>query len=111
MSTAAPSKVDGIIDALSGLENNIDSINEKLADMKKSLNSKVNKEIEQNMAKVNEMATKEAESIISEAKQKAQAQADEILKSGEDKLTETKSQIDAKFDESVEYVVSTVLET
>jgi len=38
--TAAPGKVDTIIKALSGLESNIDSLNEKLADMKKELKQK-----------------------------------------------------------------------
>ena len=36
--TTAPAKVDDIIKALSGLESNIDSLNEKIADMKNQLN-------------------------------------------------------------------------
>jgi len=109
MSNLAASKVDGIIKALSGLENDIENLTEKLIDVKKNFNSKVSREIEKNMEIVSEMATKEAESIISESKQKAQAQADSILKSGEEKLAEIQNKIDEKFDESVDYVVSTVL--
>jgi len=41
--TATPGKIDTIIKALSGLESNIDSLNEKLADMKKELNQKARK--------------------------------------------------------------------
>ena len=109
MSNIAESKVDGIIKALSGLENDIDSLNDKLAEMKKTLNSRVNKEIEQNMANVTDMATKEAESMIAAAKQKAEAEAENIVQSGKQKLEEIQNNIDAKFDESVDYVVSTVL--
>ena len=64
--------VDGIIKALSNLESDIDSLNLKLEDMKKQLNSKVQKEIDNLMTKTKEIATKEAESIISESKSKAQ---------------------------------------
>ena len=39
-------KVDGIINSLSELESEIDAVNLSLADMKKSLNSIANKEIE-----------------------------------------------------------------
>ena len=60
-------RVDGIIKALSGLESDIDSLNLKLNDMKKQLNSKTQKEIESLMEKTKEIATKEAESIISES--------------------------------------------
>ena len=109
MSNLAASKVDGIIKALSGLENDIEGLNEKMASMKKNLNSQVNREIEKNMEKVTEIATKEAELLISQSKEKAQTQADSIIKSGDEKLTKIEGQIKAKFDESVDYVVSTVL--
>ena len=39
-------KVDGIINSLSELESDIDSVNLSLADMKKSLNSIAQKEID-----------------------------------------------------------------
>ena len=41
----AVSKVEGIIKTLSELEENIDSLNEKIADMKKKLHTKVENEI------------------------------------------------------------------
>ena len=43
--------VDGIIKALSNLESDIDSLNLKLEDMKKQLNSKAQKEIDSLMIK------------------------------------------------------------
>ncbi len=55
------------------------------------------------------MATKEAEKIINEARDKAKAQAQQILKSGDSQVEKMKKQIDAKFDEAVEHVVSTIL--
>ena len=109
MSQVETSKVDVIIKALSGLEDDIDSLNTKIAEMKKTLQTKTQKEIDKLLEQVREMATKEAEGIINEARDKAKAQAQKILKSGDEKVAKTKKQIDAKFDEAVEHVVSTIL--
>jgi V/A-type H+-transporting ATPase subunit G/H len=105
----ADSKVSKIIKSLADLENDIDSLNVKVADMKKSLNSKAQKEIESLKEKVNQMAMKEAESIISETKSKAEQQAKKIASDGAAKLEKLKSAIDSKFDEAVDSVVSTLL--
>ena len=48
----AVSKVEGIIKTLSELEENIDSLNEKVADMKKKPHTKVENEIENLREKV-----------------------------------------------------------
>ena len=56
-------KVDGIINSLSELESDIDSVNLSLADMKKSLNSIAHKEIDSLLEQTRKMATSEAESI------------------------------------------------
>ena len=109
MSNVAASKVDGIIKALSGLEDDIDSLNSKTADMKKNLESKAQKEIEKLLEETRQMATKEAENIISQARDKAKSQSETILKSGDDSVSKIKAKIDEKFDESVDHVVSTVL--
>ena len=109
MSNISESKVSGIVKALSGLEDDLDSLNSKLADMKKSLNVKVQNEIDKLMEKSREMATKEAETIINKAKENAQAESTKILQDGESKLQEVQSQIDANFDDAVKQVVSTVL--
>jgi len=109
MSNVSASKVDGIIKALSGLEDDIDSLNSKTADMKKNLESKAQKEIEKLLEETRQIATKEAESIISKARDKAKSESETILKTGNDSVSKIKAQIDEKFDESVDHVVSTVL--
>ena len=108
-STATPGKVDSIIKALSGLESDIDSLNENLADMKKQLNQKSQKEIEKLKDQVIEMATKEADQIISEAKEKAQSESQRIMTAGDVNLKDVQNKIDTKFNDAVDHVVSTVL--
>jgi len=108
-STAAPGTVDKIIKALSGLESDIDSLNENLADMKKQLNKIAQKEIDKLREQVIQMATKEAEVIISEAKEKAKSESQRILTSGDVNLKDVQNKIDTKFNEAVDHVVSTVL--
>ena len=61
MSSMAESKVTGIIQSLNGLEDDLDSLNSKVADMKKQLSLKAQSEIDTLLEKTREMATKEAE--------------------------------------------------
>jgi V/A-type H+/Na+-transporting ATPase subunit G/H len=107
--TVAPGTVEKIIKALSGLESDIDSLNENLADMKKQLYQKAQKEIDQLKEQVIQMATKEAEKIISDAREKAKSEAQRILTSGDVNLKDVQNKIDTKFDEAVDHVLSTVL--
>ncbi|HET6517519.1 MAG TPA: hypothetical protein VFG25_04785 [Nitrosopumilaceae archaeon] len=109
MASLQPSSVSNIMKALNDLEKKIDSLNTKVADMKKNLNQKANSEINNIMEKTREMATKEAESIINEAREKANAQSQSIIQEAEGRLTELQSKIDASFDDAVKHVVSTVL--
>ena len=105
----AESKVTGIIKALNNLEEDIDSLNTKVAEMKKQLSVKAQNEIDNLMQKIRDMATKEAEIIINAAKEKANAEASKISEEGEVRLTQIQSKIDTNFDEAVKHVVSTVL--
>jgi len=107
--TTAPAKVDDIIKALSGLESNIDSLNEKLVDMKNQLNQKALKEINKLREHVTEMATKEAESIIAQSREKAKSESQKIATKGGENLKDIQKKIDDKFNEAVDHVVSTVL--
>ena len=107
--TAAPGTVDKIIKALSGLESDIDSLHANLEDMKKQLNQKAQKEIDQLKEQVIQMATKEAETIISEAKEKAKSESQRIQITGDMNLKDVQNKIDTKFNEAVDHVVSTVL--
>jgi len=105
----AESKVTGIIQSLSGLEDNLDSLTSKVAEMKKQLSVKAQTEIDKLLEQTREMATKEAEVIINASKEKATAESVKIAQEGEAKLSEITSQIDTNFDEAVRHVVSTVL--
>lgn len=105
----AESKVTGIIQSLNSLENDLDSLNGKVADMKKQLAVKAQTEISGLLEKTREIATKEAEVIITAAKEKATSESQKIAQNGEAKLSEIQSNIDANFDEAVKHVVSTVL--
>ena len=102
-------KVDGIINTLSNLESDIDSLNEKLADMKKQLNSTAQKEIERLMEETKNMATKEAERLISESKTRAESESAKILQKGEENLVEIQQNIDVNFDSAVKDAVLTVM--
>jgi V/A-type H+-transporting ATPase subunit G/H len=105
----AESKVTGIIQSLSGLEDDLDSLNSKVAEMKKQLSIKAQTEIDNLLEKTREMATKQAEVIINASKEKANAESAKIGQEGEAKLSEITSRIDSNFDEAVRHVVSTVL--
>lgn len=105
----AESKVTGIIQSLSGLEDDLDSLNNKVAEMKKQLSVKAQTEIDNLLEKTREMATKEAEVIINSSKEKANAESAKIAQEGDAKLSEITSRIDSNFDEAVRHVVSTVL--
>ncbi|CAD6368470.1 conserved hypothetical protein [metagenome] len=109
MSNLAESKVTGIIQSLNGLEDNLDSLNSKVGEMKKQLNVKALNEIDKLLEKTREMATKEAEVIINTSKSKATTESTKITKEGQQKVSEIQSNIDAHFDEAVKHVVSTVL--
>jgi len=109
MSSMAESKVTGIIQSLTGLEDDLDSLNSKVAEMKKQLSVKAQNEIDALLEKTREMANKEAEVIINASKEKADAESAKITQEGESKLSEITSRIDGNFDEAVRHVVSTVL--
>ena len=109
MSSMAESKVTGIIKSLNALENDLDSLNSKVGDMKKQLSVKAQSEITALLEKTRDMATKEAEVIINASKVKATAESAKIAQEGDAKLSELQSKIDANFDEAVKHVVSTVL--
>lgn len=109
MSNVAESKVTGIVKSLNALEDDLDSLNSKVADMKKQLAVKAQTEIDSLLEKTRQVATQEAEVIINSSKDKATAESSKISQEGEAKLAEIQSKIDANFDEAVKHVVSTVL--
>jgi len=109
MSNVAESKVTGIIQSLKGLEDDLESLNSQVSEMKKQLSIKAQTEIDKLLEKTREMGLKEAEVIINNSKEKANSDSARISKEGEEKLSEITSKIDSNFDEAVRQVVSTVL--
>ena len=105
----AESKVTGIIKSLSELEGDLDSLDGKVADMKKQLSLKAQKKVDVMLEQTRDMATTEAEAIVNTAKEQASAESKKIEQDGQSKLDETQSNIDANFDKAVKHVVSTVL--
>jgi len=103
------SKVTGIIQSLSELEDDLDSLNSKVSDMKKQLSLKAQTEIDTLLERTREMATKEAELIINSSKEKAKQESTRIAQVGQSKLSEITARIDSNFDQAVRHVVSTVL--
>ena len=103
MSSMAESKVTGIVKSLNILEDDLDSLNSKVGDMKKQLSVKAQTEIDNLLEKTREMATKEAEVIINASKEKASAESVKIAQQGDAKLSEIQSNIDANFDEAVKH--------
>ena len=109
MSSMAESKVSGIVKSLNVLEDDLDSLNSTVSDIKKQLSVKAQTEIDVLLEKTREMATKEAEVIINASKEKATTESTKIAQEAESKLSEIQSNIDANFNEAVNLVVSTVL--
>ncbi len=109
MSSVAESKVSGIIKSLGELEEDLDSLNGKVEDMKRQMYLKTTSKIDSMLEKTRDMATKEAEAIIDAAKEQATAESAKIEEEGQSKLAEIQSSIDANFDKAVSHVVLTVL--
>ena len=102
-------KVDGIINSLSELESEIDYVNLSLADMKKTLNSIAQREIDSLLEQTRKMATSEAESMISTSKSEAESESQKISQNGESKVTEIQKNIDSNFNSAVDSAVETIL--
>ena len=105
------SKSRWIINSLSELESEIDAVNLSLADMKKSLNSIAQKEIDSLLEQTRKMATSEAESMISNSKSSAESESQKITQNGESKVSEIQQKIDSNFDSAVDDAVSTILKS
>ena len=105
----AESQVSEIIKSLNGLEDDLDSLNGKVGEMKKQLAIGAQTQIESLTEKTREMATKEAQAIIDESKAEAESKSKKITEAGADKLAEIKSAVDANFESAVKDVVSTIL--
>lgn len=98
----------GMIKALGGLEDDLDDLDTKVADMKRQMLVKTQKEIDALYGKVREAANAEAEATIAKAREEADAEAARISKEADSRLEDVRAGIDAGHDDAVGIVVDTV---
>ncbi len=103
------SRVAVVLKSLNSLEDDLDSLNSKAADIKQALSIKVQTEIDAMLEKTQKIATSEVEMIISASRERATAESQKITKEGQTKLAEIQEKIAANFDDAVSHVVSTIL--
>jgi vacuolar-type H+-ATPase subunit H len=103
------SSVDKIVNALSELENDIESLSIKVQDMKKRIITDSDIEISKLREKIIEIAKKESEKIILDAKQEAEEGSQKILNEAETNLTKLRENTKLSFEKSVKLVVDYVL--
>ena len=107
--TVQESEVSRVIKSLSSLEDDLDSLNSGISDIKNKMNIKTQDEINKLVDTIRQIATNQANQIINEAKTRANSQSSQINKDGDAKLAEIKNKIDTNFDDAVKYTVSTIL--
>ena len=103
------SSVEKIVNVLSELERDIETLSIKVEDMKKRIFTNSDKEISQLREKIIEIAKTESEKIISAAKQEAQEKSQRILSESETNLTKLRENTKLSFDKSVKLVVDSIL--
>ena len=103
------SRVAVVLKSLKSLEDDLDSLNSKAADIKQSLSIKAQSEIDAMFKKTQKIATDEVEKIINESRAKADEESQKIIKEGQTKLADIQQKIDANFNDAVSHVVSTIL--
>jgi hypothetical protein len=103
------SSVEKIVNVLSELERDIETLSIKVEDMKKRIFTNSDKEISQLREKIIEIANTESEKIISAAKQEAEEKSQRILAESETNLTKLRENSKLSFDKSVKLVVDSIL--
>ncbi|MGB5089701.1 MAG: hypothetical protein WBN72_02035 [Nitrososphaeraceae archaeon] len=103
------SSVEKIVNVLSELERDIETLSMKVEDMKKRIFTNSDKEISQLREKIIEIAKTESEKIISAAKQEAEEKSQKILAESETNLTKLRENTKLSFDKSVKLVVDSIL--
>ena len=103
------SKVAGIVDALSKLEDRIDGLHGRTGEAEKAIAAKAQSEIARLTEETRKAASREAEDLISAARAKAEAEAAQIAKNGEESLARTKEKMEGSFTQAVDAAVAAVL--
>lgn len=107
--TASFSAVEGIVAALSELENDIDGLYARTEEMKKRIMAHSNEEIEKLRQQIITLANEEAKQIINTAKTEADAESEKIAELGRVSVANIKKNINSSFDRAVDSIIKTVL--
>ena len=103
------SAVEGIINALSELEDDIDNLNAKAEEMRRHLMTYSNEEIAKLKQQVINAANDEAKRIMEIAKSEAEEESSTTSKETDKTLSNIKKNIDSSFDKAVENIVKIIL--
>jgi V/A-type H+-transporting ATPase subunit G/H len=103
------SAVEGIVSALSELENDIDAFYTRAEEMKKRLLAHSNEEVEKLKQQVTALANEEAKRIVDSARTEAEAESEKIGEVGRANVANLKKNINSSFDAAVDSIVRTVL--
>ncbi len=105
----AQTQVNRVMDAITSVESGLESVETRASDMQKSLGSKVGTESTKLYDAVKVIAGREADTIVADARTKAESESVKIKQSGADATSKIQANIDANFEDTVDYVVSKVL--
>jgi V/A-type H+/Na+-transporting ATPase subunit G/H len=103
------SSVEVIINALSELEKDMDTLNSKVEEMEKRLVAYSNEEIEKLNQQIVALANDEAKKIVDAAKAEAEKESSLIEAEADKNLAKIKESIDSSYDKAVDTIVNTIL--
>ena len=103
------SSVEGIINALSELEKDLDNVNSKIDEMDKRLMAYSEEEIDKLNQEIIALANNEAKKIIDAANAEAERESSLIVDEGDKNIARIKKNIDSSYDKAVDTIVKMVL--
>ena len=109
MEQKTSSSVEVIINALSELEKDMDSLNSRVEEMQKHLVAYSNEEIEKLNEQIVALANDEAKKIVDAAKAEAEKESSLIVAEADKNLAKIKESIDSSYDKAVDTIVNMIL--
>jgi len=103
------STVEGIINALSEFETNVENVNSSIEELKKRMLSHSNIEIEQLREKIIKLANEEAKGILDTAKKESETESLLIQEQAEKNYNLIKNNIEKNHDKAIDKVISMIL--
>ena len=103
------SSVEGIINALSDLEKDMDNLDSKVEEMEKRLVTYSNEEIEDLNKQIIALANNQAKKIVDLAKSEAEKESSLIVDESDNNLTKIKQKIESSYDKAVDTIVKMIL--